>query len=464
MNVILIISDTVRQDYCGCYGNRWVQTPSIDALSRESTVMDNAFTASFPTGPMRKDVHTGRFTFAYTGWGAGRLEGEEVLSEILCANGVRTAYVGDTCNSFQLAARFDVEGRVAGDPSRLETVPTDVPLPADARKLRTPLDRLQRIMRRAQAWDGEADRRAARTMAAAHRWLEDQCRSDQPFFLWVDTFDPHEPWDPPRYYIDQYDPNYTGDELIEPAYAPADYATPDEIKHMRSMYAAKLTMVDRWIGFLLDGVKRMGLADNTAIVFTSDHGFYHGEHGLIGKLHLSPDGQFFRRWPLYRTIAHVPLMIKLPDVAGGNRTDAFCQPPDVMPTVMDLLGVRVGPRVQGQSLVPLVRGDIDRIRDVAVSALTHITDADVRAPASLRTHDHLYVYGGDEWDTELYDLRADPDEMHNIIDAHEDVARHLHARYLAFLEEIDCPLLSLEARRPFRPSRRTPLPPHAIVL
>lgn len=463
MNVILVISDTIRHDYCGCYGSQWVKTPHIDALAAEAAVVENYFTASFPTGPMRKDVHTGRFTFAYTRWNAPRVEGEQVLSEILSSHGVKTAYIGDTSNSFQLEAKFDHEDRVPWDNSKLQKIPQDVKLPAAPHKLRTPIPRITNIVRRAMAYDGEADRNAARTMLAAHRWLEDQHRSDQPFFLWVDTFDPHEPWDAPRYYLDLYDPEYTGDELIEPAYAPADYASPEEIAHMRCMYAAKLTMVDRWIGFLLEGIRRIGLLDNTAIILTSDHGFYHGEHGLIGKVHLSPEGKFLKRWPLYDTIAHPPLIVRLPEGPRGKRINAFCQPPDLMPTILELLGVPAGERVQGQSLLPIVRGERQSIREFAVTAMTHITDEEVRSPAAFRTADYLYVYGGDEWTSELYDLKQDPDETLNILRDHADVASELHGRYLAFLREIGCPAVSLEARKDFWPEPRQDLPPEAIV-
>ncbi len=464
MNVILIISDTVRYDYLGCYGNPWVKTPNIDRLAAESARFENFYTASFPTGPMRKDLHTGRFTFPYTNWKEDRCEREVVLSEWLSQHGVTTAFIGDCGNSRQMAALFDHEDVIPANASNLPPLPDHVPLPADPRKLRIPLERIKRIVHNSASYDGEADRRAPRTMMAAHRWLEDHCRDDDPFFLWVDTFDPHEPWDPPRYYIDMYDSDYAGDELMEPAYEPAGYASQAEIEHMRKMYAAKLTMVDRWVGHLLDGIDRMGLRDNTAVIFTSDHGFYHGEHNLIGKVHLDREGKICGRWPLYDTIAHPPLLVRLPGAEAGTRFDTFCQPPDLNPTILDVLGQPAPDRVQGQSLVPLLGGKADKIRDCAISSLSYLMDEEVRCPTTFRTKDALYVYGGDEWpQSELYDVAADPEESVNIFEDRADQARRLHEQMLGFLEELDCPRMSLDARREFNPAPRADIP-HVKVL
>jgi arylsulfatase A-like enzyme len=298
-------------------------------------------------------------------------------------------------------------------------------------------------------------------MLAAHRWLEDRLGDGRPFFLWIDTFDPHEPWDAPRYYVDAYDPLFTGDALLEPAYEPSGYATDAEIAHMRCLYAAKLTLVDRWIGVLLEGLERMGLADDTLVIFTSDHGFYHGEHGLIGKVHLDRANRIIGRWPLYETITHAPLLIRHPGAADrGPVRNGFCQPPDLTATILDAFGLPAAAPLQGASLLPRVAdGAAPPARDVAVSSLTFVQDDSVRSPSSLRTTDWLYVYGGDEWDSELYDLRADPQEIRNVIDSHEDTARDLHERYIAFLGQLGCSDKSLRLRRDFRPTRRGELPP-----
>ncbi len=465
MNVILLICDTVRPDYLGCYGNSWVQTPNIDRLASRGTVFDHFYCGSFPTGPMRKDVHSGRFTFTYAGWTDPRPNGETLLSELLNAAGYRTAYIGDTDNSRQYLQGFEHCEIVSHEPSGMANVPDVVPLPADERKLRFPMAYAQQVARWSCGWRGEDDRRAPRTMMAAHRWLEKVEADDdkRPFFLWIDTFDPHEPWDPPQYYVDLYDRGYTGDRLIEPAYETSAYAGEREVQHMRCRYAAKLTMVDRWIGYLLDGLELMGLADETAILFASDHGFYHGEHKFIGKVCLNRNNGITGRWPLYKTIAHAPLVIAAPGRRPGRASAGFCQPPDITATILDLCQVPVPDRMHGQSLLPDLSSSENGLREMAVSSSTYVQDAEVRSPTSVRTDRWLYVYGGDEWASEFYDLRADPLELHNLIDERPEEALQMHALYLRFLESVGCPTAWLEQRRHFRPTVRCSLPPQRII-
>jgi len=462
LNIILIISDTLRRDYCGCYGNDWVRTPYIDALAKESTKFTHFYTASFPTRPMRKDVHCGRFTFTYERWGGELQSGEALLAKELKRRGYSTALIGDTPSNPGFEPGFDhfeiIPGQ-GGPPLDPElAMKKRFKLPAAVRKLRTPRERLQKIMADAAVWQGEEDRYVAQTMRASRRWLESQYGSTKPFFLLVDTFDPHEPWNPPSYYIETYDPNYKGDELVEPRYWTAEYATRREIDHMRKMYAGEVTLVDRWAGYLLEGIRQMGLWDDTAIILTSDHGFYHGEHNLIGKLQLDRKGIICRRWPLYETIAQAPLLIRVPGMEGGKTRSGLCESPDLMPTILDLARARIPKTVQGASLMPIVRGKTTSIRDCAVSSGTYLQDEEVRCPTSFRTKKYLYIYGGDEWQSELYDLQADPEEKRNIFRKARPTAQKLHERYVEFLEAIDCPSVSLDLRREFDPTPREKLP------
>lgn len=459
LNILLILADTLRPDYCGCYGNTWVKTPTIDALAAKAHVFTRFYCASFPTRPMRKDLHSGRFTFTYTRWPGEWSHNEVVLAEVLQGQGYRTALIGDTPSNGGFERGFHHFEIIKGQgPVPINPNAPDQPLPADERKLRTPIARLQAILKNRLLWRGEEDHYVAQTMRAAHRWLETCAGKPEPFFLFVDTFDPHEPWDPPRYYVDRYDPNYKGNELFEPAYEPADYATPEEIAHMRCLYAAEVTLVDRWIGYLLQGLAQMGLYDSTIIILTSDHGFYHGEHNLIGKVQLERDGVISRRWPCYDTIARAPLLIKLPRSTQHRIINAFCQPPDLMPTILDLVGAPIPSTVQGISLKRLMKGKAPKVRDAAITSYTYLQDAEVRCPTAFRTTDYLYIYGGDEWESELYDLRKDPQERRNILPRHKQVAQAMHERYLRFLEQIQCPRERIEGRREFCPKPRSPLP------
>lgn len=463
MNILLIVCDSLRRDYLSCYGNKWIRTPRIASLARESVIFTNFFAASFPTGPMRRDLYSGMFTFPHISWRDAWDPDHAVLPEVLHKRGFQTGMVTDTPSNSPHKRGFQefelIEGQ-AGQGVEVEEGAA-VDLPAEKRKLRVPLERLRRIKKVESTWKCEEDRFVARTMRRASCFLEKMHCSDGPFFLSVDTFDPHEPWNPPRYYIDRYDPGYEGQELFEPAYEPSDYATGSEIEHMRFMYAGEVSLVDRWVGHLLDTLRSMGIYDETCIILTSDHGFYHGEHGFIGKVELDRENRIIRRWPLYGTISHIPLIIRMPGLEPGA-CPAFCQPPDLMPTILDAAGAPIPENVQGISVLPVARGQ-GRGREWAVSSHTYVQDREVRPPTSLRTSDYLYIYGGDEWESEYFDLEKDPGEGLNLMEDREEDARLAHEELLSVLEAIDCPPENIRMRKEFRQVARSDLPLTRII-
>jgi len=339
MNIILIVSDTFRRDHLGCYGNRWISTPNLDKFAKESIIFDQAYAASFPTVPNRMDIMTGRFSFVQYEWQPLPRD-EVVLSEILGEAGYVTTLIADTPHILEDGYNFDrgfagwkwIRGQEA---ERYMTDPIEVKLPCAPNKLRNP-EGVKKYLRNVSLRQSEADYFVARTMIEAAKWLERNYKQER-FFLYVDTFDPHEPWDPPRWYVDRYDPNYEGEEVIYPVYGPADYLTREELRHMRALYAGEVTMVDRWIGMLLRKIEDLGLFDNTAVVFTTDHGFYLGEHNLTGKSIIT--SEFHANAPLYEEVAHIPLLIRLPGQSKrGVHCSALVQPPDLTATIIELAG------------------------------------------------------------------------------------------------------------------------------
>jgi len=463
MNVILIVSDTLRRDFLGCYGNNWIHTENIDKFAKNAVVFDNAYAASFPTVPNRLDVFTGKFTFTYRDW-APLPQDEVVISEVLNRAGYTTMLIADTPHILEDGYNFQrgfygwkwIRGQ---ENDRYITDPIDIKFPCDPKKLRNPNDAVVHYLRNVSQRKTEEDYFTAQTMSEAMRWLEKNYKHER-FFLYVDTFDPHEPWDPPRWYVDMYDPGYEGEEVIYPRYGPADYLTPSELNHMRALYAGEVTLVDRWVGRLLAKIEDLGLFDNTAIIFTTDHGFYHGEHNLTGKSIILEEKNYHGLAPLYEEVAHIPLIVRLPDAKKGWRCNAFVQPPDIMPTILDLVGAEDPGTMHGRSYLPVLKGEMSSIRDFTVTSSAIIYGPVAGQRITVTNGEWSLIYAGNQEEvkgsaftsivdgirreqhplgevrSELYYIKEDPMETVNLIDERRDIAIEIHRRLLEFLKSI----------------------------
>src|SRR5205085_775449 len=153
---------------------------------------------------------------------------------------------------------------------------------------------------------GEEDFPGPRTMAATAKWLDDNAREHARFFLLVDEFDPHEPFDTPEPYASAYDPTWTGPHLIWPPYQRGAVArgtlTEREARQVRACYGAKLTMIDHWFGRVVDALERQHLWDDTVVIVCTDHGHYLGEKDIWGKPAV----------PVYEPLGHIPLFVRWP--------------------------------------------------------------------------------------------------------------------------------------------------------
>ncbi len=443
MNFIFINSDSFRRDNLDCYGNNWIQTPNIDEFARESVVFDHAYTGSFPTVPNRRDVLTGRYTFTYTDWAA--LSSEEiVLPQVLGKAGYISYMIIDTphiMGSFGYDRGFNGWNWIRGqEGDRWKTQPREVKLPCDVKKLRGADRTTSQYLRNVADRRGEEDYFAPMTMRGAMDWLDDNHKLDK-FFLYVDTFDPHEPWDPPKKYKDLYCPGYKGEEVIYPLYAPRGFLTDAELEHIRCLYAGEVSMVDAWVGKLLKKIEDLGLMENTMVIFTADHGFYFGEHGIIGKF-----------GPLWCEMNRIPLIVHLPGVGAGRRAQ-FVQPCDLMPTMLDLAGVQHPDTIQGVSLVDVIKGSKKQTREFAVTsgAIVHppVSDKPISLDISnwdqyarsvkastITTYEWTLIVAAGDLMPELYHNPSDPHQTVNVFSKNKDVAKRLHADYIALLESL----------------------------
>ena len=323
-------------------------------------------------------------------------------------------------------------------------------------------------------WHYESDRNAPQTFMTAMQWLERHYKED--FFLYVDTWDPHEPWDAPSYYTELYMPEYDG-ELVLPLYGnwhDMPGYTETQMRKGHATYCGEITMVDTWVGHLLRSVENMGIADKTAVIFTSDHGFYFGEHGgLFGKMSSDkyPDGtlrpydEMGSRWsysPLFEELVHLPLMIRVPGVSPGVHS-GLSSAIDVMPTVLDLLGVAIPDVVQGRSLAPALGDATGPGRDYVVSSIPFANPGDAvqsvdnflrdlkDPPVTTVTAGHWsLLYSPDPGVSQLYNLASDPQQRDNVIENHFDKAREMHRLLVEFMRENDVPERLLRPRLELR--------------
>jgi arylsulfatase A-like enzyme len=422
-NVLLVVSDTLRSSHLGCYGNDLVRTPNMDSLAKEGTRFTSAFPESLPTIPVRRAIHTGRRAYPFRdyrpvkwdivscpGWQPMNND-EDTLAENLAGAGYQTGLTTDSFPYFAPGFNFTrgfwqwdfIRGQQQDRWRSPHRVSDDIlKRYGDPAVLRRDVHSIlpMHVANTAHVKE-EGDTSTARTFKSGMRFLEEN-RDGQPFYLLVDCFDPHEPWEAPEEYYRMYgDPDYDGRRIVVVPYGPAhelDY-TPEEVAFVKAQYCALVTLVDTWLGKMLKRLAELGLDDNTAVILTSDHGtnLWDNPRNVIGK----PEDA------MYPGVMRVPLIARLPGMDPGRTCDELVYDTDVTATIYDLAGVRPAQEIHGQSLLPLIEGK---------------EGWQGRPYVTCRYGNSLCYVDGETWLLtnidgklqELYDPRSDPDCMHDL--------------------------------------------------
>lgn len=468
-NVLLIVLDSLRADHLGCYGNARVRTPSIDRLASESMRFARVFPEAMPTVPARRSILTGRRSFPFVDWqpwwGMAKRPGWQAIMprtrtivEDMRDAGYWTSYVSD--NPFLTVSetfepfRRKLDRYVSVEGQRGERRPLSTVSPAEAARWLPEAMRDEQQVRGIQRYLANNGRGVNEEQATVARVFKagaaelDRMPSDKPFFMVVDGFDPHEPWAPPPQYLDMYgDPDYDGPEIATVDYRSAAYLSRAEIERLQAIYKAAVTMVDAWVGHLLDGLRERGLDESTVVGLVSDHGVLLGEHNWTGK------GDY----RLHPELIHVPLLLRDPDGHGaGESSDYFANTIDLPPTLMSMAGAQPAERFEGTDLSPILRGE----------------RAHVSRPFSYGGYGNFCFYVDDRWKLisandrhkrQLYDISVDPGELEDLADARPDVADELYERIVAEIgqtpptysdAEFDAPVRRLRPK--LRPPEKRP--------
>ena len=442
LNLIMIVVDTWSTVWMGCYGNPLVRTPSVDRLASRSAVFVDAYPEALPTIPARRVMYTGRRAFPgdlWRTWNAPTVRGwhplyeeDYTLAEKLIDLDWGTLLVSDLYHGFQpgfnlhrgFEAWHDVRGQEADGhetgPNRgidltawLHPSQVDYQSGYSARQF-------TRYLVNRSYWKTEDDWPVSQVFTQAGQWLENRVTDDRPFYLHIESYSPHEYWDPPDDYYRLYmRSNYTGPRLIQPP-DDASVLSPAALEHVRALYAGMVTFTDTRLGRFLQKVEDLGLMENTIIVFVADHGTQTGEQGEIHK----------KEWALRRPVTNVPFLIYFPlEDLGGRRVNGFVQHTDIYPTLMDLMGAPSPPRVTGQSLKDALWSGEAPKRDFIVTGWGD--------HASIRTAEYNYIgrwNPGDSWE-QLYDLRKDPAENTNILVSNLNLVGDCRTKLRQYVEQ-----------------------------
>lgn len=444
-NLVVICLDTFRWDVLDHKAPWEAALPNLDALRSESVEFTGAFGEAQPTIPIRRAYFTGQRSFPWrydfdtkglwpTGRGWHKIPPEQAtMAELLVDQGYRTGLVSDTYHMFKPTMNF-TRGFSAYEFVRgYETdnyrggVVTEAqlrPFTKDPDPARNPV--LTQYLLNIKGREREDDWLSARVFDTACRWVEDH-RGAEPFMLWVDSFAPHEPWDPPRRYVDPVYGDYEGVELIYPVGLRAEDLSPEEAERVRNLYLGYLGFVDARLGRLVETLRREGLWERTIVAVVNDHGTELLDHGRFTK-HASH--LFAHNTQLIWTVRH-PARPERTEVAD------LVQSQDLFPTMLGLVGVE-HPPVAGR----------DRWPDHAGAQGAGVQNARVQGAgpeewiiggwgnyASLRSREWNYVVDFEDpsADERLYDLVEDPAEQVDRAGAEPGVLADCRKRLEAFL-------------------------------
>lgn len=429
-NIVLIMPDQQRADTITCDGNTHMITPNLDRLGREGVILKNCFTQGACCMPARAAFFSGKYAHELDVLtNVARWDGEDNWVRQLTETGYQTACIGkmhlkpwrSPCGfEYRFICENKNEPYARGDMEVDEWIRY-----LAAHGLERPLDYPQTtpdFFDRMGDVDFPLDEEFHEDVfigSKAVEWIE-QREDDRPLFLYVGFAGPHDPYDAPKRYKDMYaDRDIPAPHAVrgERAEKPPEqnaameayetqvgestirlsHATPQRVRNMRAAYFAGVTLIDEYVGKILEALDNRKLLDDTVVIFCSDHGDALGDNEMIYK------------WFMYDSMTRVPMLLWGPRCFPKARPEAMVEFFDVGPTVLELAGARIPHDIRARSFLPLLKGD-ESFKD------KEFVFCEEKHMVMVRGRDwKLVCYNGKPYG-ELYDLTADPHESRNLWD------------------------------------------------
>ncbi len=485
-NIIVIMTDQQRADLCGREGCTLDTTPTLDRLAREGTWFNRAYTSAPVCAPARVSLLTGRFPSAHavrTNHNIADARYEQDLIDVLKGAGYSCGLSGKNHSHLQ-PGRMDFWHEL-GHNGGIGEGHSD-----NEREFDLWLRNL-RVRIGTQPTPFPVERQCpVRAVSAAQRWIRSLDRS-RPFFLWLSFPEPHNPYQVPEPYYSLFPPQAlppaTGAEALEAKGYKWQWARElintvfpehdDLVPRARSNYLGMLRLIDDQVGRLLAFLEEQRLRDDTILIFTSDHGDFAGEYGLVRKGPEVPE-----------VLMRVPLIATGPGIeTRAEPSEAHVSLVDLMPTLCEAIGAELPRGVQGRSLWPLLTGSgypAEQFRSIygeqGYGGLHYTADDNpdyrnclIHMPAG-DNFDELNIYSQSgsmrmlrqgDWKLafdmmgcgQLYNLASDPLELENLFDRNEHAAakQALLQELLTWILRMQDPL---PYPRPLRDPRKTYIP------
>lgn len=419
-NIVLLLSDQQRPDSLGCYGNSVARTPVLDGLAERGAAFDACYVQNPLCCPSRYSLLTGRYPHSHrvrANWYAPR-KGEESFAHRVSRSGYNTAAIGKM-HLTPWHDLFGFDGRIIAESKFHTTCPDDYERFLNKHgRSRTDLYDIgsPEYVRQCTAVKSIVPQELHIDSFVGRSTCEYLERVQEPFVCFSSFLSPHNPYDPPEPYIDMYDPdeipprNMSENEVNRKPREAYDYIntrlgwpfTTDKISEEQrrltwTHYLATCSLIDDWVGRIVDTLKKRGLYENTILIYSSDHGDLLGDHGLVYK-------QCF-----YEASVRVPLIVHAPGIVRAGRIDEPVELMDLFSTICDYAQVDAGPGVQARSLRPILEDFADRrLRETAFS--------ENYFGRMVRFREWKMVYYPGRPYGEIYNLHEDIDEQRNLWD------------------------------------------------
>ncbi|MFC1735670.1 sulfatase [Candidatus Hydrogenedentota bacterium] len=437
-NILFIMTDEQRADALGAAGNAILKTPNIDGLAKTGIRFANAYVNSPLCSPNRISLYTGRYVHTHrVRWNTVShtlSEDNKTIAQVLKEQGYKTACFG----------KMHITGHTGHDLG-FGDAPEDNYQYRDYAKEKGKRNSYQ-IAMKGKHWTGKLET----SLEDCHETIiTDKAMSfmeehkDGPFFVWLSYFGPHMPYAAPDPYYSMYKPEDMPPAPKPPEGIKDDVAefhgwlagktisgpiTEDEWLVMKAQYYGLCTYIDDEVGRVVAKLKKMGVYESTIIVYTSDHGDMLGDHTMFAKGIHCFDGT-----------AKVPYIIRVPGMTDkGQVSETLVQSIDLMPTLLDLVKAPLPAGVQGKSLVPILKGEVDKVNDAVYAEVGPVS---TEKCVMMRAEGHKYIYYTDGSEL-LFDMKNDPNEFTNLAgkDEHKDLLAEMRLKMLEWRINSEDPL------------------------